>query len=310
MPARLRLPPWLFLLALAVGVAALLFSIDFYRHRIVRSNADLVRLLPPGDSTIFFANFAVLRRAGMLRLLAGAKPAEEKDYAEFVRQTGFDYTKDVDALAGAVGRNGLFFVARGRFDWDSLQRYVRNCGGSCSGDEFCSIQTSNPERWASLVAIQPGVIGLAVAGNGSSARSLRPSGRRNNQSDVSEPVWMHASRELLKNPVEMPLPLRIFAITLQSAESVVISLGAAEQSGQAAFEIRLDALCPNRVTADTIRNQLELQTKLLRLELTRERQKPSPADLTGLLTSGSFQVVDQRVVGRWPVRNELLRTLQ
>jgi hypothetical protein len=121
---------------------------------------------------------------------------------------------------------------------------------------------------------------------------------------------MHASRELLKNPVEMPLPLRIFAITLQSAESVVISLGAAEQSGQAAFEIRLDALCPNRVTADTIRNQLELQTKLLRLELTRERQKPSPADLTGLLTSGSFQVVDQRVVGRWPVRNELLRTLQ
>jgi hypothetical protein len=310
MPARLRLPPWLFLLALAAVVAALLFSIDSYRRRFVRSNADLVRLLPPGDSTTFFANFAMLRHAGMMRLLSGAKPAEEKDYAEFVRQTGFDYTKDVDALAAAIGRNGLFFVARGRFDWDSLQRYVRTHGGSCSGDELCRIQTSKPGRWASLIGIQPGVIGLAIAPDSSAAQSLRPPGRRTNQPDISEPVWIHTSRELLKDPVEMPLPVRIFAITLQSAESVVISLGPTGRRDQAVFEIRLDALCPNRVTADTIRNQLELQTKLLRLELTREHQKPNPADLTGLLTSGSFQVVNRRVVGRWPVRKELLRTFQ
>jgi hypothetical protein len=72
----------------------------------------------------------------------------------------------------------------------------------------------------------------------------------------------------------------------------------------------LDAVCPNKVTADTIRNQLELQTKLLKLELARERQQPNPADLTGLLTAGSFQVVNRHVIGTWPVRNELLKTLQ
>jgi hypothetical protein len=60
MIARFRLPPWLFLLVLAAIVAALLYSIDLYRHRFVRSHGDLVRLLPPEDSTIFFVNFGKL----------------------------------------------------------------------------------------------------------------------------------------------------------------------------------------------------------------------------------------------------------
>jgi hypothetical protein len=125
-----------------------------------------------------------------------------------------------------------------------------------------------------------------------------------------DPVWIKISPALLQNPVDIPVPLRIFAISLQSARLVIVSLDPAEGDAQAAFEIRLDAVCPNKVTADTIRNQLELQTKLLKLELARERQQPNPADLTGLLTAGSFQVVNRHVIGTWPVRNELLKTLQ
>jgi len=310
MTARFRLPPWLFLLALAAVVAALLYSIDLYRHRFVRSNSDLVRLLPPGDSTIFFANFSVLRKAGMMRLVSGAKPAEEKDYDDFIRQTHFNYQSDIDALAAAVGSNGMFFVARGRFDWDSLQRYAISHGGSCQGNELCRVQTSRPGHWASFLAIQSDVIGLAVAGNNSAAGLLRPTARQYGQPEIAAPVWVDVSRELLKSPGQMPLPLRIFAITLQSAESVIASLEPPEKDDHAAFEIRLDAVCPNSVTAETTRNQMELQTKLLKLELAREHQQPNPADLTGLLTSGSFQVAGRRVVGTWPVRNELLKTLQ
>ncbi len=308
-PVRLRLPPWAFLLALAAVIAAFLLSLDSYRHRFVRSNADLVQLLPSGDTTQFFANFALVRQAGLMRLLAGAKPAEEKDYAEFVRQTGFDYTRDVDALAAAVDGSQISFAARGRFDWDRLQSYVVAHGGECAGG-FCSIQTSKPGRWASLRPIQPDVIALAVGPERSAVQSLRSPEHDDKQPLPSAPVWMKVSQAVLKNPVDIPLPLRIFAITLQSAESVIISLSSADGGQRTAFEIRLDATCPNKATADTIRNQLELQTKLLKLELAREREQPNPADLTGLLIAGSFQVVNRHVIGTWPVRNELLKTLQ
>lgn len=310
MIARFRLPPWLFLFAMAAVVAALLYSIDLYRHRFVRSDSDLVRLLPPGDSTIFFANFSVLRNAGMMRLVSGAKPAEEKDYDDFVRKTRFSYESDIDALAAAISRHGMFFVARGRFDWGSLQRYAVSHGGSCQSGELCRVQTSRPGYWASFVAIQPDVIALAVARNNSAVGSLRPPGRRYSQPEITAPVWVDVSKEVLKNPGRMPIPLRIFAITLQSAESVIASLGPPESDDHAAFEIRLDAVCPNSVTADTIRNQLELQTKLLKLELAREHQRPNPADLTGLLTSGSFRVVNRHVLGIWPLQRELLKALQ
>lgn len=307
---RLKLPPWAFLLVLAAVIAAFLLSLDFYRHRFVRSNSDLVRLLPAKDATLLFANFVVLRQAGMIRLLAEAKPAEEQDYVEFVRQTRFDYLKDIDALGAAIKNGQIFFAARGRFDWDKLRSYIAEHGGDCPSDSYCSIQTSRRGRWASLRPIQPDVIALAVSPDRVAVQSLRLPQRRDKQPMPSAPVWMKVSEAVLKNPVDMPLPLRIFAITLQSAGPVILSLGSAEEDTQAAFEIRLDAACPNSVTADTIRNQLELQTKLLKLELARERERPNPADLTGLVTAGSFQVINRHVIGTWPVRSELLKTLQ
>lgn len=308
---RLRLPPWAFFLALAAVITSLLFSLDYYRHRFVRSNSDLVRLLPSGDATLFFANFALVRQAGMMPLLAGVKPAEEGEYAEFVRQTGFDYTKDVDALAGAVDHDGsIYLVARGHFDWTVLQNYVLAHGGECTGKSFCRIQTSRPRRWASLRPIQPDVMALAVSSGQSAVQELRPRGHGHEEPLPSAPAWLELSQALLKNPADLPLPLRIFAITLQSAGPVIISAESADKNAHAAFEIQLDAACSNEVTAETIRNQLDLQTKLLKLALAGEREQPNPADLTGLLTAGSFQVVNRHVIGRWPVRNELLKALQ
>jgi hypothetical protein len=306
---RLELPPWAFLLLLGAVVATVLFGIDFYRHRFVRSNADLVHLLPRNDSTVVFANFSLLRRAGMMGLLAGAKAAEAAEYDQFVEETRFDYRKDIDELAAAVEEGRIFFAARGRFDWDALRNYVKSHGGSCDRNSFCRIPASQPGRWASLVEIQSNVIGVAVGTDASAAQLLRE-GKRNGGAIPSAPVWVRVSERLLKNPVELPLPVRIFAITLQSADSVLVSLDAANTNDNAAFEIRLDAACPNGVTASTIRQQLELQTKLLKLELAREHEQPNPADLTGLLTSGSFQVVERNVIGTWPVQKELLKTLQ
>jgi hypothetical protein len=49
---------------------------------------------------------------------------------------------------------------------------------------------------------------------------------------------------------------------------------------------------------------------MLQLELARENQQPNPADLTGLLTSGTFQSGNNHVFGTWPVRKELLKALE
>jgi hypothetical protein len=49
---------------------------------------------------------------------------------------------------------------------------------------------------------------------------------------------------------------------------------------------------------------------MLKLQLAQEHQQPNPADLTGLLTSGSFGAEGKQVSGEWRVSKDLLKTLQ
>ena len=105
------------------------------------------------------------------------------------------------------------------------------------------------------------------------------------------------------------MPVRIFAISLLSADSVILSLEPASSAG-AAFHIQLAATCINGPTAETAQHQLEFNTNLIRQELAREHQTSNPADLSGLLTSGTFQVAGSELIGRWTVRRELLAALR
>ncbi len=301
-------------MALAAVLGALLFGVDYYRHRFVRSNADLARLLPPGDLTTFFADFDTLRRADMLRLLAEVKPADERQYREFVEQTQLDYLRDVEALAGASDGEQLFFLIRGRFDWNKLKQYALAHGGVCQRD-YCTAPTSRAGRWANFLAIQSDVIALAVSANGTAADLLRPPARRLQEQTPADPVWVKPSLKLMKTPADVPPAVRIFAISLQSANSVVLSVGQGSSGGVA---VQLNATFENEATAASARSQMELQTKMLKLQLTREQQQPNPqaaqqnslADPTVLLTGGAFQVVHRQLIGIWPVRQELLRALE
>ena len=60
--------------------------------------------LPPDAPGVAYLDVAALRKlqgsplAAMLGL-AGANPASDRDYANFVRGTGFDYTRDLDKAA-------------------------------------------------------------------------------------------------------------------------------------------------------------------------------------------------------------------
>jgi hypothetical protein len=296
------------MMLLALCISAIVFEIDYYRHRFVRSNADTVALLPPGDATTFFANIAALRRAGVLGLFAESKAVEEMEYREFVRQTHFDYRRDIQVIAGAADGNEILFIIRGRFDWSKLHGYALAHGGACK-DSFCNLPTSKPGRWASFLPIQPDVMGLAVGKDRRAALALSQHRHRILQDIPSHPVWVRVSRHLLQNPLSLPVPVRIFFISLQFADRVVLSLDSGAKNG-AAFTLQLDAQCPSTAAAETIKAQLELQTRILRTELAREHEQPSPADLTGLLVSGTFHVSAKRVIGIWPIHNEFLKALQ
>jgi hypothetical protein len=305
---RIQLKPWLFFVLLALCAGAIVFEIDHYRHRFVRSDADMVALLPPGDATIFFANITAIREAGVLGLFAGSKTVEEPEYQEFLRQTHFDYRNDIQVIAGATDGKQILLIVRGRFDWDRLRQYALAHGGTCK-KRLCNLRTSKAGRWASFLPIQSDVMGLAVSNDSSAALALSPRRDRISQQIPSDPVWVKVSRNLLENPVSLPVPLRIFAISLQSADGVLLSLDSGGESG-AAFNLQLDAQCPTTATAETIKTQLELQTRMLRMELAREHQQPSLADFAGMLVAGTFHVSDKHVIGTWPIHKELLNTLK
>lgn len=301
---RIRLKPWLALAILAAVLLAITAGVDYYRHRFVRSDADLFRFLPQRDATLFYVNVGALRHAGMLQLLAGTKRVEERAYREFMQRTGFDYTKDLDALAGSTDATQTFCVVRGRFDWNKLRGY----SGTCLAG-VCEMPGSQSDHWISFREIQPDVMGLAISADHRAAGSLHK--RHSASEDLPHAaIWISLSRSLLSNPGSLPLAARLFAISLETAHPVILSLSSNGAAADTPFQLVLDARCANPAAADTIRNQLELDTKMLQLGLAREHIPTNPADLTGLLTAGSFQIVESRVVGSWPIRKQLIDALQ
>jgi hypothetical protein len=72
--------------------------------------------------------------------LAGADPKEDRDYQAFVRDTGFDYTRDLDVAAiavwptslmtpnGGFGNNLVLAIADGRFDREKIKAYALRTG--------------------------------------------------------------------------------------------------------------------------------------------------------------------------------------
>ena len=289
------------LAAAALLIGAILFGIDFYRHRYVRDNRDLVRLLPAGDLTLVYADIGLLRKAQLLGLVSNIKVAPDKEYDDFIRQAGFDYTRDLDAIVIGIDPVQTFMIGRGRFHWDQLRGFALAHQGACQA-EACRVPATTPGRWVNFLTIQPDVLAVAVSPNDAGADELRPPGRRVQEEIPDAPVWAKFSHQLLSNPTSLPLPAQIFAISMQSAHFV--EMAARPQS------LNLKARFENGPAADTARRQLEIQTRTLTSALLKKDEKPDPATFAGLLTQGSFQVVGTDLLGIWPLRPELLRALQ
>ena len=67
--------------------------------------------------------------------------------------------------------------------------------------------------------------------------------------------------------------------------------------------------CASEADAAALAAELTKTTGLLRELIVREHQTPNPADLSGFLTSGSFQRRQRAVHGYWPIERALIDNL-
>lgn len=127
-----------------VAAAAAALLIQKWRQPLAGADAgaapSLLSQLPPGAPAVAYIDVAALRRlhdsplAAILGLV-GENPAQDRDYQEFVRETGFDYTRDLNRAAIAYwpsatggGENQAVAIADGRFDRDKIKAYALRTG--------------------------------------------------------------------------------------------------------------------------------------------------------------------------------------
>jgi hypothetical protein len=297
---------WVVIVALVLCGGAVWLALYQRGRFAAASSAGMLQRLPAQDAIILFLDFDTLRRGGVLKLLSPSKTSEEPEYQAFVRDTGFDYRRDLDLAAVSFGRDGEFFVIKGRFDWTKLTRYVVAQGGTCSKG-LCRMPGSTPERRISFFLLQSNLMALAVSTDSFAAARLEDPRSHAVQplERPRDPVWLSIPAESLKTANQLPPGTRLFATALASADKILLSLGPQEQQ----FEARLAVTCRSSADAVALAGQLQHATSLLRETIARENQKPSPTDLSGVLTAGVFEQAGRRVVGHWPLPPVFLESL-
>jgi hypothetical protein len=105
---------WIAVAVLAVILAGCGVAYFYYRGhiaalpaataRVTAQQVDLLSLLPGDAPVIGFADLAALKTSSFVQEFEklGPAPAEDADYSAFVRETGFDYTRDLDTVAIAA----------------------------------------------------------------------------------------------------------------------------------------------------------------------------------------------------------------
>ncbi len=97
---------------------------------------ETLALMPTDATAVLFLDFAELRHTSFVaQLFAWApKPQADADYAQFVKETGFDYERDLDRVSIAVERRGqdsfLFAVVDGKFDRQKISSFALKDGSA------------------------------------------------------------------------------------------------------------------------------------------------------------------------------------
>ncbi len=137
------------LIALLATIAVIAGVVYLYRARRAASPAtaalapNILNLLPPHAPAIAYIDAAALRgfQNSPLAAILGltqAGPQPDRDYQDFIRDTGFDYTRDLDTAAialwpaisssGDISENRVVAIADGRFNESKIKAYALRTG--------------------------------------------------------------------------------------------------------------------------------------------------------------------------------------
>ena len=258
------------------------------------TTASLLDRLPTQDATVVSIDFTALRNSGILKLFATMQA--EPDYEAFVKNSGFDYQRDLDSALVAFSPGGTFFLVRGRFDWNKLADYARANKGSCY-DQLCRMAGSTPERRISFLPLKSNLMALAVSTDDLAAARLKKPGPQRQIDIPQQPIWLSAPNSALQRTGSLPVGARMFASALRNANQITLTLGPHASD----FEMHFEAVCRSPQEATVLSKQLGQLTKLLR-DLTHGKG----GDLPGTLAAGSFQASGVKVFGYWPIPKALL----
>ena len=162
---------------LAVSAAILIIAAFFaFRNWSVPSPSareEILSLMPDDASTVLFLDFAELRHAPFIAQLYAWTPQPQADpeYAQFVKDTGFDYERDLDRIAIAVEKrvqdSALFAIADGKFDRQKVSAFVLKDGTAAKtgGRELFSVPASGTTKKISFVFLQNNRIALTNDSN-------------------------------------------------------------------------------------------------------------------------------------------------
>lgn len=291
------------LLAGGLIAAAAAAGVLVYRSRAL-SDGELLRRLPSADAVVLYVDFGALRKAGVLQLLDSAKAGQDPDYRSFVARTGFNYARDLDLAIVAFAPSGRYLLLRGRFEWPKLRSYAESQGGTCL-NSVCRMTGSTPDRRISFLPLQSEVMAMGVSTDDFAAQRLASAATGPAPPSMDAPVWLSLPPSVLKSSGNLPEGTSMFAHSLDRADTV--TLGLVPEGARLAA--RLNVACRNERDAADIANQLGRTTALLRELIEREHQKPNPADLSGVLTSGSFRAEGRRAYGYWPIDRKFIENM-
>ena len=260
------------------------------------------------DAVVLYMNVAALRDSGILEKLVGSTgAAEETEYKKFLEESGFDYKRDMDRVMVNSAADTHYILVEGRFDWDKLKNYAKSQGGSCDGD-FCSLKGSTPGRMVSFYPAAKNLMAMASSPNDKAAREISVRTPMKPPYEAPQkPLWIYVpGGTLQRRSSGLPAGTRLFARSLENARGILFSLGA---QGTDKFELTMDVKSETPENAAVVKVQLEKLTELLKAMITREKQTPSSSDLSGVLTSGSFERQSEHVIGRWTIDKAFLDTI-
>lgn len=301
---RIRFQPWQLAVVVVLLCVTAVGVVRWIRAPRPYYAPQLLAALPAERATLLYIDTGLLRTSGVLELLAGSKASEEADYRKFVDQTGFDYRRDLDAVAAAFVNGGVYFTLRGRFQWKQLASYAEAQGGECRYT-VCTMPGSTPQRNISFYPLRSDVLALAASTQPRAVLDINPGKSKYSFASPSEPVWMSFPPSLFGSLDTFPAGARSFLSPLAATRRVIFAAGPKGDR----LELRLEVTCDSPAAAEELAKQLSGTTDLLKKMIQRDHMTPNPRDLSGVLVAGMFEQREAQVIGSWPIERGFVESL-